>query len=140
MLRAASTGTAQSTALVMFVRTVRPGLVIYAPVYRPGGERTLEDVAGMAVGSFTVADARAAVRGVVASGTAVRVRIDGADAFATGPVDPASAHSSFVFAGRTWTVQTRTAGFREATRAALDRQSLRRIDGNGSAKLPAQGE
>ncbi|MDA0173354.1 EAL domain-containing protein [Solirubrobacter taibaiensis] len=110
MLRSVVTGSAQSTPLVTLAVRARPGLVIYAPVYRPGGRHTLDDVVGMAVGSFTIGDARAAVRGVVAPGTAVRVRIDGTDAFATGPVDPASPGSSFVFAGRSWTVQTHTAG------------------------------
>jgi diguanylate cyclase (GGDEF)-like protein/PAS domain S-box-containing protein len=109
MLRAAATGNTQSTPLITLAVRARPGLVIYAPVYRPGGRRTLEDVVGMAAGSFVIADARVAVERAVAPGTTVRVRIDGVDAFSTGRVDVASPGTSFVFAGRTWLVQTQTA-------------------------------
>ncbi|MDA0180999.1 EAL domain-containing protein [Solirubrobacter phytolaccae] len=122
MQRAILSGTPQSTPIVDFVKTTRSGLVVYVPVYRVAGRHTLANTIGLAVGSFTIAEARAAVREMATPGAAVRVEIDGREAFDTGNVDPASPSTSFAFGGRTWAVQTQTAdasGLRLGPVAAL---------------------
>lgn len=106
MLRAVRTGQPQSTPLVDLAGPARAGFIVFAPVYRPGGRHTLADTRGLVSGSFTILEARLAIARVVPAGTSVRVRLDGRDALRIGTVDAGATTSSFMFAGREWSVQS----------------------------------
>ncbi len=103
--RAIATGRPTSTTVMDLASSGVRGFVLYAPVYESGGRHRMEDVVGVVAGSFSVADTRRAVERAVAPGTAVRVRLEGADVLRAGHVDPGAPTSRFSFAGRTWSVQ-----------------------------------
>ncbi|WP_245602774.1 bifunctional diguanylate cyclase/phosphodiesterase [Solirubrobacter soli] len=107
--RAVATGRPASTALIRLATGRRPGFVLYVPVYKPPGRHLMEDVVGVVAGAFSMEDARTAVLRAVPPGTGVRVRLEGDEVLDRGAVDPRAPTTSFSFAGRTWSVQSRAA-------------------------------
>jgi diguanylate cyclase (GGDEF)-like protein/PAS domain S-box-containing protein len=106
---AIATGRPTSTPVLNLASANQPGFLLYAPVYRPGGRHVMEDVVGIVAGSFSVADARLAVQRAVPPGTAVNVRLAGSDVMRLGTLDADAPRSTFTFAGRQWSVQSRAA-------------------------------
>ena len=95
--RAIASGRPTSTPLLHLASTNQPGLVLYAPVYKPGGRHLMEDVVGVVVGSFSMADAQVAVQRAVAPGTSVRVRLADSDVLRSGTVDVDAPKTTFTF-------------------------------------------
>ena len=106
---AIATGRPTSTPVLNLASANQPGFLLYAPVYRPGGRHVMQDVVGIVAGSFSVGDARVAVQRAVPPGTAVNVRLAGSDVMQLGAIDAGAPTTTFTFAGRRWSVQSRAA-------------------------------